>query len=229
MRFFRGISVPTNDLFETIDTIKSNGLLNINPKASYGAKNQFIRNGETLRFKSNLSLSDTRDKKKLSDAIYTCGDKEGAYYYANFHNRTVENDTPIIIEFEAPPSSIIVDGRDFLYPIFQMGDPSKARLVLKDCFGKSVLKYAELAWSSEDQLYRIAQCDLAINDRDVIVSHYKNKKILGGRHNTKFKCAFTVSLPIKKTDIISVQKCMDIYHENELYPDVNFRDLLVNK
>ncbi len=54
-------------------------------------------------------MSDTQDDAKLIDAIYACGDEDGAIDYANFRNKTLENDTPIIIEFEAPSSSVIID------------------------------------------------------------------------------------------------------------------------
>ena len=169
-------------------------------------------------------MSDTRDDAKLIDAIYACGDEDGALHYANVRNKTLENDTPIIIEFEAPPSSVIIDGKDFLYPIFQGGDPSLCRPLLKKSFGESILDYAELAWNSSDQDYSIAQCDLAINDRNVIRSHYMNKIILGGRYRTRFRSAFSVSLPIKPKNIISVRLLDDVYQQIE--EDVALFDLM---
>ena len=227
IKFFRGISVPFDEFKKTIDTISADGLGGISPKARWHMRHEFLNNIEILYLKSDLTLNDTRDNSKLFDAVCACGDVEGAYYYSNFHNRTYVNSSPIIIEFEAPLSSVKIDGRDFLYTIFQGGDPSKATSVLRECFGEPVLKYAERAWKSQDQKYRIAQCDLATNDREVIQCHYKNKSILAGRYRTKYKSAFTVTLPIQPNNIISVRSTDGINYE--LNPDIHLDDLLLPK
>lgn len=151
---------------------------------------------EFLNSKPGLSLGDTRPLIGAVAAVCACGEELGALYYSCRHNATATNNTPILIEFEAERSASAIDGKDFLYTAFQLGDPERARRVLERSFGERVLRYAEKAWSSEDQLFRIAQCDLAIHDPDVIEAHYINEVILAGRHGTVFRNAFTVSLPI---------------------------------
>ena len=118
--------------------------------------------------KSNLSTDDTRNQERETSVICACGEYLGAAYYALNHNRTEVNDTPIVIEFEADMSSVAVDGRDFLYTAFQMGDSARARPVLRAAFGDAVLRYAESAWDTGNQKKRIALCDLAVNDPAVI-------------------------------------------------------------
>ena len=43
-----------------------------------------------------------------------CGDEEGTAFYAWIHNKTDEDNTPVIVEFEADIATVAVDGRDFL-------------------------------------------------------------------------------------------------------------------
>ena len=100
--------------------------------------------------------------------------------------------------------SIAVDGRDLLFTVFQFGDPSRARPVLERSFGRAVLRYAEKAWSSDDQSTRIALCYLAIHDPQVVKAHHANNVVLGGRYRTAFKSAFLVKLPVEASAIIRV-------------------------
>ena len=44
----------------------------------------------------------------------------------------------MVVTFEAPQRNVIVDGRDFLYPVFQFGVPERARPVLAAAFGPAV-------------------------------------------------------------------------------------------
>ena len=126
MRFFRGISVPAKVSQQTVDEISTYGLVAHSPKARWKAQHEILTEIHELRSKPDLSTNDTRDEANEIDAIYACGDEDGALYYANSHNKSLENNTPIIIEFEAPPSSVIIDGRDFLYSIFRGGSSSHA-------------------------------------------------------------------------------------------------------
>lgn len=128
--------------------------------------------------------------------------RTGRFIYAWQHNRTEEHDTPIIIEFEAERDVVAVDGKDFLYTVFQLGDPGRARDVLKRSFGRRMLHYADRAWASNDGDLRIALCDLAIHDPEIVEAHYKSQVIIGGRHGTRFRNAFTVRLPVDCTAVI---------------------------
>ena len=108
---------------------------------------------DSLFVQTELSTADTRPGTG-EPAVCVCGDESGASYYAWTHNRTGECNTPIIVELEADPNDCVVDGKDFLYTVFQFGDPTRARSVLARTFGNQVLKYAERAWSTEDQQSR---------------------------------------------------------------------------
>ncbi|MYF49781.1 MAG: hypothetical protein F4220_06470, partial [Gammaproteobacteria bacterium] len=58
-------------------------------------------------------------------AVCACGDFDGAAYYACRHNCSGANDTPLVVEFES--NAVAVDGRDFLYTVFQFGKGTQAR------------------------------------------------------------------------------------------------------
>jgi hypothetical protein len=61
-------------------------------------------------------------------------------YYALKHNRSGGNDAPLLISFEAELADLIVDGSDFLFTLFQFGDPLKARPLAQRLFGSAVLR-----------------------------------------------------------------------------------------
>jgi hypothetical protein len=175
--------------------------------------------------KPGLGLSDTRpEDRAVQPAICACGEFLGAAYYAFAHNRSATDDTPVIVEFEAPAEAVAIDGRDFLYTVFQMGMPARARPVLERAFGAAVLRYAERAWDTDDQQARIALCDLACYDASVVAAHHANTLALGGRHNTVFRNAFIVKLPVEGTAIVRVWSPSD---EPDLpAPEVTFGSLL---
>ncbi len=160
---------------------------------------------DALYEKSDLSLNgDTRPRKRPVEVVCACGEEQGALYYACSHNHSPVNNTPIIIEFKTESSAVAIDGKDFLYPVFQWGDPSRARPEIAQIYGKAILRYADKAWANADQSFRVAQCDLAIHDQNVIEAHYANQIILGGRHRTTFRSAFTAALPVKAESIVRV-------------------------
>lgn len=202
MRFFRGIAVPADKAEITIAGIRQQGLAS--GQGTWLMEHEHPGDLDALHTKPDLSLDDTRSQTGAVAAVCACGDELGASYYACSHNLTSNNDTPILIEFEAAVSASAVDGKDFLYTAFQLGDPERALPVLERSFGTAVLRYAEKAWSSEEQSFRIAQCDLAIHDADVIEAHYANDLVLAGRHGTIFRSAFTVALPVRPESIIRV-------------------------
>jgi hypothetical protein len=152
--------------------------------------------------KPDLSPDDTRgDHLAELPAICACGEEEGAAYYAWWHNRSGEDDTPVLIEFSAPVEEVAIDGRDFLCTVFQLGKPELSREILLQLFGARILHYAEPAWSRKDNQYDIAMCDLAALDPEIITAHHANRCVIGGRHRTVFRSAFTVRLPITSANI----------------------------
>lgn len=143
-------------------------------------------------------------------AEWVCAaDEKGAKYYACYHNRSDENDTPILITFDADVGSVIVDGRDFLFTLFQGGDPERARPVAQRLFGDAILHYLDCAWSTDDQLQRVAWCKLAVQDDGVVMSHTANRSVIGGRHNTRFCSAFMVRTPIEPTQVVEARQFDD--------------------
>ena len=202
MRFFRGIAVPADKVEITIADIHLQGLAS--GQGRWRMEHEYPGDLNALYMKLDLSRDDTRPNTRAVAAVCACGDELGASYYACTHNLTSNNNTPILIEFEAARFASAVDGKDFLYTAFQIGDPERDRPVLKRSFGKAVLRYAERAWSSEDQSFRVAQCDLAIHDPDVVEAHHANDLVLAGRYGTIFRSAFTVALPVQPESIINV-------------------------
>jgi hypothetical protein len=73
-------------------------------------------------------------------------------------------------------------------------------------FGSAILRYVDRAWSTEDQERRLALCDLAIQDDEVIKAHAQNTKVIGGRYRTRFCNAFLVRLPISPEAVRDVRQ-----------------------
>ena len=51
------------------------------------------------------------------------------------HNRKGKDTAPILIAIDAKPTDVIVDGRDFLYTVVQLGNPTASRNALQRLFG----------------------------------------------------------------------------------------------
>ena len=202
LRFFRGIAVPASSADQTIASIRENGL--IEGQGTWNMLQSWGLPDDRLGRKADLSTSDTRRESATRPALCACGTVEGAAYYAWHHNRTSYNDTPVLVEFDAPLDDIAVDGRDFLYPAFQCDESERAMSAVDSLFGKKALAYAETAWASNDQCYRVALCDLATMDPQVVLAHYANCNVIGGRYGTVFENAFTVALPVLPGAIIRV-------------------------
>jgi hypothetical protein len=203
MRFYRGISVPRQAADAVMAKISSQGLQPGDGQWTMLTADLKSRLDEIGR-KPAISLADTRPNIGNPSWVCACGEELGALYYACRHNKSAENDTPILIAFEADPSEAIVDGRDFLYTAFQLGDPKRARAIVERLFGKAVLRYADRAWSG-DQKERIALCDLAVQDNAVVLAHASNRTVIAGRFRTRFRSAFLVRTPVAAERIADVR------------------------
>ncbi|RAS09771.1 hypothetical protein [Ensifer adhaerens] len=158
MRFFRGIAVPRNGATAIVDAIRMSGM-----KTQPGMwQSEHHKPDPALIDIPDLSTKHTRPEGVGVPILYACGNKAGAHHYAWHHNRTQTNDTPIVIEFESDLSNVAVDGRDFLYPVIQRGDPARARPIILSAFGEKGLRYVERAWREEEQDRRIAIGDLIV-------------------------------------------------------------------
>jgi len=94
-----------------------------------------------------------------------------------------------------PLSDVIVDGRDFLYTVFQLGS-DRARPAVERLFGSAILRYVDRAWATDkhDQEQRISICHLAVQDDEVVRAHARNATVIGGRYDTEFCSAFMVRI-----------------------------------
>ena len=202
LRLYRGIAVPATSVDGTISLITENGLAET--PWSWKMEQNWGLPIDMLLNKVDLSTADTRAQSAFRPAVCACGTVEGASYYAWRHNRNQRDDTPILVEFGAQLDRIIVDGKDFLFAAFQYGEPEKLKSAVEQLFGETALAYAETAWASENQDRRIALCDLATMDPDVIKAHYANRMVIGGRHGTIFANSFTVALPVQPEAIVRV-------------------------
>ena len=226
MKLFRGIAVPKHQLESVIENIRLNGIIN-QSKTSWQMKQWRLNDLNTLHLKPDLSREDTLPKTGSIEAVCACGDKDGALYYATKHNFSKTNNAPVVIEIDDKKTSLVIDGRDFLYTSFQYSHPAKARPILEKCFGSAILKYANKAWSSQDQNFKVAQCDLAIQDPAVIEAHHANDIVIAGRWKTVFRSAFTIKLPILPESIVS------IYSPSKFsiipQPNIKFDDIMDRK
>lgn len=171
-----------------------------------------------------LERSDVHTEEVTPPWICACARRVDALYYACRHNRSKENDASVVVSFEAPEREIIIDGRDFLYPVFQFGVPERARPALLSVFGPAILPYADRAWSTEEQGSRILYCDLAIQDDEVVAAHAKNGIVLGGKASTVFSSAFMARAPISPASI----RAADVVQAEDYMPpnvELPFRDL----
>jgi hypothetical protein len=204
MRLYRGIAVPAAAAAEVIERITRGGL-------DAGDGTRWCRGHwdlkltlDQLRRLDSVSLAHTRSGEKLP-RVFACGDVAGASYYACKHNRKKHNDTPILITFEADLADVIVDGRDFLYLLFDSGDPARAREPLRRLFGEGLLSYLDRAWNTADRGARKALCDVAVQDPEVIRAHAANTAVIGGKSNTLFASAFMVRLPVPASRIVDAR------------------------
>jgi hypothetical protein len=205
MLLYRGIAVSHQQVADTVSHVRQNGLLPGQGSWRYlfaDLKPQL----ESLLQLPNLSTVHTKPTGEAPPRVGACADRTGAAYYALSHNRSIQNDTPLLITFEADVKDVIIDGRDFLYTLFQFGKPDHARSVAEQLFGAAILRYVDRAWSTEDQHRRIALCDLAVQDEAVIRAHAKNKTVIGGRYGTRFCNAFLVRLPISPEAVHDIRR-----------------------
>lgn len=200
MRFFRGLAVPEYKSRQVVKKIMTHGL---SQGKNWSFEYTRIADIERLFVQKNLSIKHTRDSSQPGfPAVCASGNELGAAHYAWHHNRNSQDDTPVIVEFEADPLCVEIDGRDFLCTVFQRGDAAKSRGALVKTFGEAILRYSERAWAQGNGDDPIALCDLARHDQHVINYHHANNILLRGRFRTAFCSAFIVKLPIEPSNII---------------------------
>ncbi|QOZ55457.1 hypothetical protein [Bradyrhizobium sp. CCBAU 53338] len=219
MRLYRGIAVPEVTADVTVASIRENGLLVEGRFWSGLAVHDLKGLLDELWEIPDLSMELTRpEREEPLSRICACARERDAMYYACSHNRKAEDTTPILISFDAHPDDVVIDGRDFLYTVVQLGNPTLSRDALKQTFGPAVLRYADRAWATADQYARIACMDLAAQDPDVIAAHAANELVIGGRYRTRFSSAFMVRAPVPAEMIVSVERAD---HDDYVLPDID--------
>lgn len=219
MRLYRGIAVPESFVDATVQAIRDNGLL-IGDSLWSGLTDPDLKPRlDALWREPNLSTALTRPGNEESvRRICACALERDALYYACSHNRSQEDTASIVISFEVDQRNVTIDGRDFFATVFQLGKPTSSRKILADTFGPSVLRYADRSWAASETSARIACCDLARQDDEVIAAHALNKQIIGGRHRTRFSSAFMVAAPVPWEFITSVDR---VDHRIYRLPDID--------
>jgi hypothetical protein len=125
MRFFRGIAVPAVVANDVISSISCRGLDREGAKVYTWQK---PTDPERLFQKQDLSRNDTQGPRESAPmGLCACSDELSAAVYAWERNKSAKDDTPILIEIEADPEAVAIDGNDFLYPAFQLGNAEQFR------------------------------------------------------------------------------------------------------
>ena len=134
------------------------------------------------------SVRDEIDRLPQTPLTYACGDFEGAARYA-----LRERGKPFVITFEVALEEVIIDGKDFLYTVFQLWDREgtshreRVRENLSALFGLATLAWFDRACRETDTMARIGLCDLAVHDLAAIERHYANRTDIAGRHDRLFR------------------------------------------
>lgn len=213
---FRGIAVKQSDLKRIINKIKNVGLVGNEGFWKFTGW-ELRKEIDNLLKKKDLTVKDTREGFREFPVI-SFADEMGAHYYALHHNYK-EGHVPLVIKIKVDLTSkyVYVDGRDFLYPVFQGWDQRnlarqygiqaaymKVIEVIKQIYGEKIEKYFKKASQVKDQSYRIAMCDLATHDLDIVRAYADNELVIEGRYNVIFKSAFFVEAPITPDEIVDI-------------------------
>lgn len=204
LSLYRGIAVPSARAGSVFSNISSRGLYGNEGKWAFVVP-------DVARVRKQLDVLFTRPGLTREDlfqntpfpGICACGSPIGAEYYAARHNYSPDkNDHPIVIEFDAPLDKVYVDPRDFLCTAFQFWDRDSVDQrafqagFLSELFGQRILRYFDSACRVTDQTHRIAMCNLAAFDPEVVLAHYSNRKVIRGRYGTLFTSSFFVQGPV---------------------------------
>jgi len=216
LELYRGIAVPRNEDDNVVSRIKNSGIRG--DEGFWRFVGWRLRPYiEQLFQKKDLTTKDTREGCPEFPAV-AFADELGAYYYALRHNYR-EGYVPLVIRarIDLREKYVFVDGRDFLYPVFGLWDKrnlaktygvKEAYQMVSDVFrkvyGEKVLRYFEKASQSQNANYRVAMCDLAVHDLDVVRAHVNNRIVIRGRYHVTFRASFFAEAPIKPEEIVEV-------------------------
>ncbi len=209
MRLYRGIAVPAASAESAIEAIVQDGLQR--RTSGWGMIAQDLKSHiDRIWSLPSITAADVTlvERDQAPGWVCACAERASALFYACRHNVHKEDNIPLLITFDADISRVIIDGRDYLYPLFQIGNPERARPIAVRLFGSAILRYVDRAWNTErtDAEQRIAICSLAVQDEEVIAAHARNTTVIQGRYGTEFCSAFMARLPVKADQIVAVEK-----------------------
>jgi hypothetical protein len=209
-RFHRGVALDPAAAEADIEAIRRTG--GLVAKAVWG-RNALPRPDEVRRLTKGL-VAAPAGARAATNALpqiavtYACARFDDAAFYAR---RT--KGAPKVISFECALDDVAVDGRDFLYTVFQFWDRDgtghldRVRRTLATLFGEAILSWFDRAsrLDRRDQQSRIGLCDLATCDLAVIKAHHRNATAIGGRYGTCFRSAFAVPQQVDPADVVTVE------------------------
>ncbi|KAA3514065.1 hypothetical protein CPJ18_11110 [Agrobacterium rosae] len=221
MRFYRGLTVDSAAAIGVMQDIRMEGL------ASNTSKGRFLRwrPDPGLLNKDDLTLNDTRGERFRFDPVLACGTLEGALHYACKFNSQSDTRNPIIVEFDAEKSDVLIDGVDYAYDLFQANQDFKGLpAAVADIYGEKGLLYARRAWASQDPKCKIALADLMVADPEVVEFHYCNRNLIKASDKLMFHNAFALMRPIPASAIMNVYSPCGPYRPGK--PHVVLNDVL---
>lgn len=214
MTLFRGYSIPFGEEDRFFREIKQHGIRPYSKSRLTPTKPRPLRANtrEELFKKENLTTEDTRPEgAREEEYVFACGDYLGAAYYAKCHNK-IPDSNAFVIQFTVNSiNRVSVDGRDFFCTLVQRGRSAERFSALETCYGKSIRRYLDKAWNSDQQDFRIAMCDLAAEDPKIIRAHLASKKVIRGRFRTIFRSAFVIACPVVPADIAAVSEVKQLF------------------
>jgi hypothetical protein len=214
IRLFRGVAVPAAEAEAVVQSIKAFGFP-LSQKGFWETAMAAPREVRSLTAELISSPARIRDSLRALPAkrvLWACGDRFGGAYYAMRKDYSPERSAGILIEFEASSEEVCVDGKDFLYAVFQLWDAhgtgcaDKVRRTLESLYGTKVLHYFEKAASCSNTIERIGLCDLACHDLEIIHAHYANRTLISGRCNTLFCSSFQMQRPVLPNAIRRIEQ-----------------------
>jgi hypothetical protein len=137
MRLYRGIAVPEASVDATVEAILKNGLLADAGRWLLGDPDLKPRL-QQLWMSAVLTTELTRPEDETPVLrICACTRERDALYYACSHNRYRDDTEAVLITLEVDEADVVIDGRDFLATVFQLGNPAASRGVLGTLFWPS--------------------------------------------------------------------------------------------
>jgi hypothetical protein len=207
--FYRGITLDPAIADVDKSVIRETGTLNA--KAMW-SRNTRSSPHEVRRQTPHLSSTPSKAREAIralpqEPMTYACASFEDAAFYAKRGAGL-----PVVIAVEVPLENVAIDGKDFLYTVFQLWDRGgrrdhkpEVRYILDKLFGPALAKWFDQAAAESEQAARIGLCDLAADDLAAISAHYLNKIAIAGRYGTLFCSAFDLPAKVDSADILMVE------------------------